>query len=274
MREYGEEERKLLSEVLPNVGTELRGAMANVYAAACRLAPMEARENDGAVDKNAAIFTQSYYRMYRVVSNLSDAKKLTETEPFRLNNDDIVGLVRTVCERCEALFELQGVTLTFESAKSGQIIAMDAELLERLLLNLLSNALKYTPRGGRVDVCVRVNERRVVLSVSDTGCGISPERQEHIFDSFFLPPAMDGAPHGLGLGLALCRRIAQGHGGTIVAESEVGKGTTVTVSLPNARSAKTVLREPFVDYSGGFNRTLLGLSDALGAAAFTYRYLD
>ena len=85
---------------------------------------------------------------------------------------------------------------------------------------------------------------------------------------------MDPSPHGVGLGLAICRRIAQGHGGSIVAQSEEGKGATFTVALPNERTAGATMRQPKVSYSGGFNRTLLELSDALSASAFTYQYLD
>ena len=274
MREYTQEELRLLTEVLPNVAQELRGAMANVYAAANRLAPMEAREQDERVDRNAAIFTQSYYRMHRVIGNLTDAASLAETGKFALTNDDIVGVARSVCEKAEALFEAEGVTLTFQSDKPGQVIAMDAGRIERLLLNLLSNALKFTPRGGSVDVRVRVTPRRVYLSVADTGRGIAPDKLEHVFDRFLDTDAMDPPPHGVGLGLAICRRIAQGHGGSIVAESEEGRGATFTVSLPNERAAGAVLRQPKLAYSGGFNRTLVELSDALGADAFSYRYLD
>ena len=274
MREYSDEELRLLTEVLPGVAQELRGAMANIYAAANRLAPMEARERDESIDKNAAIFTQSYYRMYRVVGNLTDAAKLTDTGKFALTNDDIVGVARGVCEKAEALFESEGVTLTFEADKTGQIIAMDAGQIERLLLNLLSNALKFTPKGGSVVVRVRVTPQRVLLSVADTGRGMTPEQLEHAFDRFLRSDPMDPPPHGIGLGLAICRRIAQGHGGSIVAESEEGKGATFTVALPNVRSSDAALRQPRLVYAGGFNRTLLELSDALGASAFLHQFLD
>ena len=212
--------------------------------------------------------------MYRVIGNLSDAAKLADTAPFKLGNDDIVGVVRGVCERAEPLFDAEGVTLTFESDKPGQIIAMDAELIERLLLNLLSNALKFTPKGGSTDVRVRTTPTRVLLTVADTGRGIAPDKLEHVFDRFLAVDAMDPPPHGVGLGLALCRRIAQGHGGSIVAESVEGEGATFTVSLPNVKSPNGVLRQPRAEYSGGFNRTLLELSDALGASSFTHQYLD
>ncbi|MBQ9460135.1 MAG: HAMP domain-containing histidine kinase [Oscillospiraceae bacterium] len=275
MKEYTEDMLALLSEILPNVAQELRGAMANVYQAANRLAPMDARERSKSVDADASVFLQSYYRMYRVIGNLTDAQLLADTRRFeRLPGDDIVGIVRDVCERAEALFESEGVTLTFESDKAGQIIAVDAALIERLLLNLLSNALKFTPAGGAVAVRVRVTPRTVYLSVTDTGCGIAPEKLAHVFEAYLHKNVLEAAPHGMGLGLALCRRIAQGHGGTIVASSEKGKGAAFTVSLPNVRPAGATLCAPKSSYSGGFNPILLELSDALSAGAFSYRYLD
>lgn len=274
MKEYSDEELRLLTEVLPNVARELRGAMANVYTAASRLAPESARESDEKLDRNAAIFLQSYYQMYRVIGNLNDARMLADTGSLRLSNGDVVGVVRGVCEKAEAPFENEGVTLTFESDKPSQVILMDETLVERMLLNLLSNALKFTPRGGSVAVRVRVTPGQVFVSVADTGRGIEPDKLEHVFDRFLQTDKADPPPHGMGLGLALCRRIAQGHGGTIVAESQPGKGATFTVSLPNKRSMSVSAREPRIDYAGGFNKTLVELSDALSYTAFTHRFTD
>lgn len=273
-KQYSPQELALLTSVLPNVAAELRGTMANMYTAFSRLVPVEARENDQKMDLNAAYFLQSYYRMHRVIGNLTDAAELAKTSRFVLLNDDIIGLARSVCERSEMLFDAEGVTLIFESTRAGQVIAMESALMERLLLNLLSNALKFTPRGGTVTVRVRVTESQVFLSVSDTGKGIAPDKWDHLFSRFLVTDAMNPPPEGMGLGLALCRRIAQGHGGSIVAESPEGKGATFTVSLPNVRSEVIRFCEPKFVYGGGFNPTLLQLSDALGAEAFTCRYMD
>ena len=81
-------------------------------------------------------------------------------------------------------------------------------------------------------------------------------------------------PRGMGLGLPLCRRIAQGHGGSILAESKVGKGSRFTVMLPNHLSTNYILREPVMEYEGGFNPTLVQLSDAVSVGAFSARHLD
>ena len=275
MRKYSENEKKILAEVLPAVAQELRGTMTNIYIAAERLAPDEARERDAATDQNAAALLQSYFRLHRVVSNMSDAADLAGEGLFPLlGNDDIVGLTRRVCEQAERLFEDEGVTLVFESDRAGQVITMDTERIRRMLFNLLSNALKFTPRGGTVTVRVRVTERTVLLSVSDTGRGIPPERLERVFDSFLDNDPMRLPPRGVGLGLALCRRIAEGHGGSIVAESKEGEGARFTVSLPNRQSHVVQVRQRPFEYAGGFSPALMELSDALSLTAFTCRRMD
>ncbi|MBQ1805011.1 MAG: sensor histidine kinase, partial [Oscillospiraceae bacterium] len=132
MKSYSEEELRLLTQVLPGIAAELRGSMANVYFAANRLAPAEMREQDAQADQNAAIFSQSFFRMYRVICNLSDAAKLGEDTRFTLYNDDIVALCRDVCDKAAPLFELKGVALEFDCDSPAHIIALDAEMMRRL----------------------------------------------------------------------------------------------------------------------------------------------
>lgn len=275
MREFTDAELRLLTELLPNVGGEMRAAMTNMYIAAGRMTPMEKRERDEKLDKNVAAFLQSYHRMNRLVHNLTGAAELVSDSPYLMKNTDVVGLTRELVEQAEALFELEGVTLRFESDKPGCVILLEEERFTRMLLNLLSNALKFTPAGGSVTVRARVTPQWVRLSVSDTGRGIPPEKLESVFERFLDTESLDPAPHGLGLGLALCRRVAQGHGGSIVAESEEGKGARFTVSLPNRRTDNYRMEDSGqTDPAGGFNRMLTELSDALSVKAFGWRYTD
>ncbi len=275
MPDFDKKNLELLTEVLPNVAAQLRASMANVYACANRLATPEAREKDPALDKNAAILNLSCHRMLRIVGNLSAASLLASDRRLELENEDVIGLCRDLCSKVSALFELQGVALTFRADTASHIIALNTEMAERMLLNLLSNALKFTRAGGKVEVHVRVTKSQVLLSVSDTGCGISEDRLETVFDRFLDTDRLDPTPHGLGLGLPLCRRIARGHGGTIVAESKLGVGSTFTVALPNRKEENPTLHDAArFDYAGGFNRVLMELSDALGSEAFLQKYTD
>ena len=121
-----------------------------------------------------------------------------------------MGFCRALTDRVEMLAGLMGLSLEFRCDRSIHIIAMDPDRLERLVLNLLSNAFKFTPRGGRVTLEVAVAPRYVELRVTDTGRGIPPEELETVFDRYRQGERVDPPPHGLGLGLPICRRIAWG----------------------------------------------------------------
>lgn len=121
---------------------------------------------------------------------------------------------------------------------------------------------------------LRTSGDRVLLSVEDTGCGIDNTRLPALFDRFLHDELLDPLPHGFGLGLPLCRRIAEGHGGSMMAESRPGKGTRFTLSIPDRLVGSRSLSDVPIDYTGGFNPTLLGLADALPPEAFLLKNQD
>ena len=263
-----------LDAVLRQVSGQLRQSLGNIGAALERLAPPERREEDPELDRSAAVLLRSYYRILRLSGNLAEAAALEEPSTAQLVNDDIVGFCREMVRRAEHPAALMGLRLAFRSEKVSHIIAMDAERMERLVMNLLSNAFKFTPAGGEVVLEVRVVRQWVELRCSDTGCGIPRDRLETVYERYHFPQQADPPPYGLGLGLPICRRIAWEHGGSLLINSEEGRGTTVTLSLPNTRARKQALHAPVMDYAGGYNRTLLELSDALPREAFGGKYMD
>jgi signal transduction histidine kinase len=128
--------------------------------------------------------------------------------------------------------EAAGVEVSVVVAEEMPLLDVDPVRVREILANLMANALRYTPTGGQVSVTGQVNpaEQRVIISVSDTGTGISPEILPHIFDRFY--KASDS--HGTGLGLAIARNLVVAHGGEIWAQSNSGqtRGTTLRFSLP------------------------------------------
>jgi len=112
-------------------------------------------------------------------------------------------------------------------------VAWDEDRINEVLGNLISNAFKFTERGGKVALSVASRDSRVDVTVSDTGAGISPEQLPHIFDKFFQADNQaQAATKGTGLGLAIAKEIVEAHGGAITVESRVGEGTTFVVTLP------------------------------------------
>jgi len=112
------------------------------------------------------------------------------------------------------------------------MIRGDERKVKQVLLNLLSNALKFTPEGGRIDVRAAVNDGMAEISVADTGVGIAPEDQEAIFEEFRQVGTADKKVEGTGLGLALSRKFIELHGGRIWVQSQPGKGSTFSFTLP------------------------------------------
>jgi len=112
------------------------------------------------------------------------------------------------------------------------MIRGDERKVKQVLLNLLSNALKFTPEGGRIDVRVAINDGMAEISVADTGVGIAPEDQEAIFEEFRQVGTADKKVEGTGLGLALSRKFIELHGGRIWVQSQPGKGSTFSFTLP------------------------------------------
>ncbi|MBP5973953.1 PAS domain-containing protein [Brasilonema sp. CT11] len=114
------------------------------------------------------------------------------------------------------------------------IVQGDPERLQQIVLNLLINAIKFTPKGGRIEIHLNVKENQAQIKVSDTGCGISAEFMPHVFESFRQAQSTKSQSiKGLGLGLAIARHLVELHGGTIYAESPgIGQGATFTVMLP------------------------------------------
>ena len=141
-------------------------------------------------------------------------------------------LLKYIVETLTLLADEKGVALVLESSP-GIVVRGDKEWLERALLNLLDNAIKYTPAGGRVTVRTAQEQSGIQIEIVDTGTGIPPEALPHIFERFYrADPARDKSVEGVGLGLSLVKWIVEEHGGTIEAASIPGDGARFTIVLP------------------------------------------
>jgi two-component system sensor histidine kinase BaeS len=154
--------------------------------------------------------------------------------------------MREVYETAVILGEEAGLTLSLSALEDG-IVMGDRTRLRQLLLNLVTNAIKYTPRGGRVELSVtRRGVDEVVIVVRDTGIGIAANDLPHVFDRFWRADRVRSRSSergGFGLGLAISQWIVQAHGGSIGVQSRLGRGTVFTVILPVVASARQVTQE-------------------------------
>ena len=266
-------DREQLASLFPNLSQQMRIALSSLYLASTQAIPSEAREKDAVLDEKASVLDQGFYRLLQLVNSLSAAEMLVSETPLSMRDVDLAGIVARVCEGSADLAELCELELRFSCVPERLICYAAEDAIEQMLYRLLSNAFKFTPAGGRITVDLKKKGETVLLSVTDTGRGIEKERLGTLFSRYLQPPRPDAPVYGLGLGLPLCRVIAEKHGGSILAESRVGKGSRFTVSLPYRVSGGRLSDVP-PRYHSGFNRALLGLADALPAKAFRVRALD
>ncbi len=174
-------------------------------------------------------------RSTHLVERLLTLARLDPEAPARHGTGTVVDLARLaaiVADEFVAEAAAAGITLGVE-APAAAAVPGNEENLRSLLVNLIDNALRYTPRGGRVEVTVSDDGGRIVLTVADTGPGIPSPERERVFDRFYRIEGT-GVP-GSGLGLAIAKRVAELHGGTVsVTEGLRGGGTAIVVNLPAA----------------------------------------
>jgi signal transduction histidine kinase len=179
-------------------------------------------------------------RLLRLVGDLLFVGNLSASVTIERVPVELASLVGHAVQDARRLFVDRDLELTLESAGLVELEG-DPSRLTQLVDSLLSNALKFTPPGGQVEVCLTSFDDAVRLQVSDTGMGISEADREHVFERFFRSAdANDQAIQGPGLGLAIVAAIVDAHGGSIEVESELGVGTTFTVVLPTARAEQSL----------------------------------
>jgi heavy metal sensor kinase len=172
-------------------------------------------------------------RLIRLVGSLLTLARADAGQiPVSPEAIDVADLVAAAVEQVRPAAQQRDVELALAPGPPVTLRA-DEDLLLQLFLNLLDNAIKYTPSGGRVTAGWSTDNSRVELWVRDTGAGIGPEHLPHVFDRFYrADKARSRAEGGVGLGLSICRWIAEAHGGSISVESTPGQGSTFTARLP------------------------------------------
>lgn len=230
-------------EILAMVSHELRTPLTAVVAYAellgsGRLDPARAMKAIHTIRRNAEA-------MDRIIDDLLDASGpiggRVAIEPGPV---DLVAVTRDVLDDVRLAAEAGGLHLTLTCATPSAAVAGDAVRLQQIVANLLTNAIKFTPPGGRIDVQLRSGASGIELRVSDTGQGIDADFLPRIFDRFArAEDSIRRRQGGVGLGLALVRALVERHGGTVEATSAgLGRGATFIVRLPALGQPLTTVR--------------------------------
>lgn len=218
-------------DFIANVSHELRTPLASVKAVIETLRGGAMRDERVAADFLSRAETE-VDRLVEIVEELLELSRIESgLAPMAQQPVDLGEVCARAVERLRAQAEKQGVKLQTEAATRLPNVTGDAERLERAVINLVHNAIKFTAPGGTVTVSTCLLDGRVAVSVTDTGVGIAPEDVPRIFERFYKADrARQGG--GTGLGLAVVKHTAEAHGGTVALESTPGAGSTFTLILP------------------------------------------
>ncbi|MGH8221573.1 MAG: ATP-binding protein, partial [Woeseiaceae bacterium] len=186
-------------------------------------------------DRALATIERNARAQAQIIDDLLDVSRIvTGKLALNIGPVDMVSVVEAALEAFHLPVSAKPLTLTKQLADVPAPVSGDADRLRQVVTNLLTNAVKFTPAGGRIDVSVAVQQGRVQVRVTDSGQGIEPELLRHVFDRFWQRDSSTARVHGgLGLGLAIVRHIVDMHGGTVRADSAgIGLGATFIVELP------------------------------------------
>ncbi|HZT02988.1 MAG TPA: ATP-binding protein [Steroidobacteraceae bacterium] len=220
---------------LSNVSHELRTPLTLV------LSPIEQLQGNGRLDEadraRLAIALRGGRRLQKLVDSLLQFSRAEEERiDAQYEPTDLARLTADLTSMFRSLLERAGVTLRVHCPSLGEAIYVDPEMWEKILLNLVSNALKFTI-AGEISVSLSLRDDVVELEVADTGCGISEKDLPHVFERFFRGDARHArSVEGTGIGLSLVRELVRAHRGCISARSTLGVGTTITVQVPRGKA--------------------------------------
>ncbi|WP_125006592.1 sensor histidine kinase [Clostridium tagluense] len=232
---------KSQGEFLVNISHELKTPL-NVIFATAQLFNMYC-ESGSLDDKKDSIvkyidsIKQNSYRLSKIINNIVDLSKI-EAGFYKLNlsNNNIVDVVEEIVMSVTTFTDSKDLNIIFDTDIEEKIIACDSEKIERIVLNLISNAIKFSDKGDEILVAINDKNEFVEISVKDNGVGIEPEYLDMIFDRFKqVDKSLSRNAEGTGIGLSLVKSIVELHGGSINVESEFGKGSKFTVIIPSEK---------------------------------------
>ncbi len=222
-------ERRLTADVAHELRTPLQAIQATVEAMQDGVLPAD--------EERLGIVRDETVRLARLADGILELTRLERGSlPFEMARLDLVRPVRAAVDAHEALVESRDLVLSVD-LEEGLFVRGDADRLQQAVGNLLSNAARYTPAGGRITVSTRSESDQAVIEVADTGMGIDADDADRVFGRFWrADSARATATGGLGIGLAVTKEIVERHRGSIGVESVRGEGARFTIRLPRAKA--------------------------------------
>ncbi|WP_426348824.1 sensor histidine kinase [Alloiococcus sp. CFN-8] len=235
---YMEDSIKMKEDIFANVSHEFKTPL-NLIVSSNQLIEVYLKndqldDNKEKALKNINTIKDNCYRFTKLINNILDISKIDSGFlNLNLRNENIVSVVENIVDSVSEYIHLKGLTITFDTNTEERVIACDSEQIERVILNLISNAIKFTNSGGSIFINIIDKGHTVEIEVKDTGIGIEAEYFNRIFNRFHqVDTSLSRNAEGTGIGLFIVKSLVELHGGSISVHSEVGKGSTFKIELP------------------------------------------
>jgi len=237
---------KLKAESFGNISHEFKTPL-NVIISAIQL--LELYEQNGTIidpelklNKYLNTMKQNAFRLLKLSNNMIDLSKIdSDYFDIDLHNYDLAAVVQEIVKSVEIYAETKNINLVLNKEIDSLVMAFDIEKLERIVLNLLSNALKFTKENGTVEVNLFKKDNYALISVKDSGIGIAKDKQEIVFERFKQADrSFARKGEGSGIGLSLVKALVNLHNGEINLKSEYGEGSEFTIKLPISKVQEDV----------------------------------
>ena len=243
---------ELKGEFVATVSHELRTPLAAIYGSAQTLLRQDIEIDEDKRRRLLQVIAEESERLSRVAADILLANRIDSGRlQLQTNRLDVARLAQEVVEQMRAGFaEREDVTLELVAAEPGSFVAGDEDKLRQVLINLVDNAVKYSPDGGAVELRVEPNGMSLRVSIRDEGLGIPHGEQQRIFGKFYrVDPQLSRGVGGTGLGLYICRELVRRMDGLLTVTSKEGEGSTFVVELPLARAPLAEESAPVVQHA-------------------------
>lgn len=236
------EKNKFKTEFLSNVAYDIKKPINKIFETNNNLIENKGKYNSENINNHTRLVKQNCYRLIRLLSNVEYVSRIDNgTCTLELRKCDIVKLLENIVKISKTYTDKKGIDISFKSEVNKKILSLDIDKVEKIILNILSNAIKFTDTGGRIDINLYMENEQVCISIKDTGIGIPKDKTEVIFENFEqLDTTLSRGCEGTGMGLSVVKKLANLNNIKINVESELNKGSEFIITLPNNIVSKNI----------------------------------
>ena len=236
------EKNKFKTEFLSNVAYDIKKPINKIFETNNNLIENKGKYNSENINNHTRLVKQNCYRLIRLLSNVEYVSRIDNgTCTLELRKCDIVKLVENIVKISKTYTDKKGIDISFKSEVNKKILSLDIDKVEKIILNILSNAIKFTDTGGKIDINLYMENEQVCISIKDTGIGIPKDKTEVIFENFEqLDTTLSRGCEGTGMGLSVVKKLANLNNIKINVESDLNKGSEFIITLPNNIVSKNI----------------------------------